>query len=108
MNACSAPSPAYADFTINVDSNNYTTSSGKAVATVHVNSFGYGPVTLKAEGMPAGVSASLSQASLASGVVTLTFNAAQTAFAQTVPITLFGVSGSRVHSATFYLNVNPL
>jgi len=108
VNACSAPSPAYADFNFNVDSNNYTMASGKAVATVRVNSFGYGPVTLQAEGMPAGVGASFSQASLTSGVVTLTFSSTKTAVVQTVPITLFGVSGSRVHSATFYLNVNPL
>jgi hypothetical protein len=106
--ACKAPTPTYADFNVNVDSRNYTMASGKAVATVRVNSFGYGPVTLKAEGMPSGVSAALSQSSLTSGVVTLTFNSTTTAVAQTVPITLFGVSGSRVHSATFYLHVNPL
>ena len=106
--ACKPPAPAYADFNLNLDSNNYTMSAGKAVATVRVNSFGYGPVSLKAEGMPAGVSATLSQATLTSGVVTLTFNSTTTAVAQTVPITLFGVSGSRVHSATIYLHVNPL
>jgi Right handed beta helix region len=106
--ACKAPAPAYADFNINMDANNYTMASGKAVATVHVNSFGYGAVNLKAEGMPSGVSATLSQSSLTSGVVTLTFNSTKTAVAQTVPITLFGVSGSRVHSSTFYLHVNPL
>ena len=106
--ACKSPAPAYADFNINMDTNNYTMASGKVVATVHVNSFGYGPVNLKAEGMPSGVSATLSQGSLTSGVATLTFNSTKTAVAQTVPITLFGVSGSRVHSATFYLHVNPL
>ena len=68
----------------------------------------FGAVSLKAEGMPSGVSAILSQGSLTSGVVTLTFNSTTTAVAQTVPITLFGVSGSRVHSATFYLHVTPL
>jgi hypothetical protein len=105
---CTAPTPAYADFSVNLDNDNYTISAGKAVATVRVHSFGYGPVTLTAEGMPSGVSATLSQASLTSGVVTLTFNSTTTAMVQTVPITLFGVSGSRVHSATFYLHVNPL
>ncbi len=108
VDACKAPAPTYADFNINLDSNNYTMAAGKAVATVHVNSFGYGPVSLKAEGMPSSVSATLSQASLTSGVVTLTFNSTSTAVAQTVPISLFGVSGSRVHSATIYLHVNPL
>ena len=108
VTACTAPKPAYADFSVNLDSNNYVMSAGKAVATLRVNSFGAGAVILKAEGMPSGVSATLSQASLTSGVVTLTFNSTTTAVAQTVPITLFGVSGSRVHSATFYLHVNPL
>ena len=106
--ACKAPAPTYADFNINMDNYNYTMATGKAVATVHVNSFGFGAVSLKAEGMPSGVSAILSQGSLTSGVVTLTFNSTTTAVAQTVPITLFGVSGSRVHSATFYLHVTPL
>ncbi len=108
VTACTAPKPAYADFSVNLDNDNYTMSAGKVVATVRVNSFGYGAVTLTAEGMPSGVSATLSQASLTGGVVTLTFNSTTTAVAQTVPITLFGVSGSRVHSATFYLHVNPL
>lgn len=108
VTGCSAPSPAYADFNVNVDSNAYSMTSGKAVATVRVNSFGYGPVTLKAEGMPAGVSANLSQANLTSGVVTLTFNSSKRAVAQKVPITLFATSGSRVHSVTFYVQVTPL
>jgi len=107
-NACTAPAPTYADFHVNLDNDNYTMSAGKAIATVHVNSFGYGPVSLQAEGMPSGVTASLSQTSLSSGTVTLTFNSTTSAAVQTVPITLFGVSGSRVHSATFYLHVNPL
>ena len=108
LTACKAPAPTYADFNINLDTNNYYMSAGKAVATVHVNSFGYGPVTLSTEGMPKGVSAWLSQSTLSTGVVALTFNSTTTAVAQTVPITLFGVSGSRVHSATFYLHVSPL
>jgi hypothetical protein len=108
VTACTAPASTFTDFAINLDSNNYTMAAGKAVATIHVNSFGYGPVSLKAEGMPAGVSVSFTKATLTSGVVTLTFSSNSTAVAQTVPITLFGTSGSRVHSATFYLNVNPL
>jgi hypothetical protein len=108
VTACSAPAPTYTDFTVNLDSNNYTMAAGKAVATIRVNSFGYGPVSLKAEGMPAAVSVSFTRATLTSGVVTLTFSANSAAVAQTVPITLFGTSGSRVHSATFYLNISPL
>ena len=108
VTACAAPAPTYPDFTVNLDSNNYTMAAGKAVATIRVNSFGYGPVSLKAEGMPAGVSVSFTRATLTSGVVSLTFSANSAAVAQTVPVTLFGTSGSRVHSATFYLNVSPL
>jgi len=108
VTACAAPKPAFADFSVNLNNDNYTMAAGKVVATVRVNSFGSGPVTLKAEGMPSGVSATFSQASLTSGVVTLTFNSTSTAVTQTVPITLFGVSGSRVYSATIYLHVVPL
>ena len=37
-----------------------------------------------------------------SGASTITFSAAPNAKKQTVPITLWGISGSRVHSVTFY------
>jgi Right handed beta helix region len=106
--ACSAPVPALKDFNVNVDSSAYAMSAGKAVATIRVNTFGSGPVTLKAAGMPSGVSAGLSQQSLTSGAVTLTFTSTSTAATQNVPITLFATSGSRVHSVTFYLQVYPL
>ena len=104
--ACSAPKPAYADFNVSVDTAAYTMAAGQAVTTVRVNSFGYGAVNLTAKGLPAGVSASFSKASLTSGFVTLTFKATSTAAPQKVPVTLFATSGSRVHSVTFYLQVN--
>ena len=108
VSACTAPAATYADFNVNLDSNNYTMAAGKVTATVRVNSFGYGPVVLSVKGLPAGVKAALSQNNLTSGTVTLTFTSTTTAVAQTVPIELFGVSGSRVHSATFYLHVSPM
>jgi hypothetical protein len=43
---------------------------------------------------------------MTSGVANLTLSAASTATTQKVPITLWGVSGSRVHSVTFYVNVS--
>ena len=89
-----------------MDSAAYTMSAAKAVATARVNSFGFGTVNLQVSGLPAGVTAALSQSSLVSGSVTLTFTAKSTAVKQTVPITLWAVSGSRVHNVTFYLNVS--
>jgi hypothetical protein len=104
--ACTAPAPTFSDFNVNVDNNVYTMSAAKASVMVKVNSFGYGPVNLKVTGLPAGVTASLSQSSLTSGNVTLTLTAAPTATTQKVPVTLWGTSGSRVHSVTFYVNVS--
>jgi hypothetical protein len=105
---CNVPAPSYPDFAANTDSSNYTMVAGQAVATIRVNSFGYGPVTLQAKGTPAGVSATFSQQTLTSGTATLTFTATSTAAVQYVPITLYATSGSRVHSVTFYLQVYPL
>ena len=105
--ACTAPSPTFADFNVNLDRNTYTISAAKAVATARVNSFAYGTVNLQISGLPSGVTATLSKTSMLSGAVTITFTAASTAVKQTVPITLWGISGSRVHNVTFYLNVSP-
>ncbi len=105
--ACAQPSPSFADFNVNVNSNVYTMSAATATATARINSFGYGTVNLQLSGLPAGVTATLSPSSLVSGPVTITFKAASTAARQTVPITLWAISGSRVHSVTFYLTVSP-
>jgi hypothetical protein len=104
--ACTAPAPAYSDFNLNLDNHVYTMSAAKATVMVKVNSFGYGPVNLKVTGLPAGVTASLSQTTLTSGNLTLTLTAAPTATTQTVLVTLWGTSGSRVHSVTFNVNVS--
>lgn len=105
--ACAIPAPSFADFSVNMDSEAYTMTAGKAIATVRVNSFAFGPVALQVNGLPAGVSASLSQQNLVSGVVTLTLSASKTAKAQNVPISLWAYGNSRVHSATFYVKVVP-
>jgi hypothetical protein len=105
--ACALPTPSFPDFNVNLDNYAYTMVSGQAVATVRVNSFSFGTVTLSVTGLPAGVTATLSQKSLVSGVVTLTLKAAKTAVNQNVPITLWVNGNSRVHSATFYVHVIP-
>jgi Right handed beta helix region len=103
---CTAPKPAFSDFRVEVDSAAYTMAAAKAVATARVASFGYGTVNLTLAGLPGGVTASMSRSSLVSGSVTITISAASTAVTQKVPVTLWAVSGSRVHSVTFYLNVS--
>lgn len=104
---CTVPSPQYADFSVNLDNRSYTMSGGVASATVRVNSFGFGPVSLSVTGMPSGVGAWLSQQYLSSGVVTLNVYAQNWAANQTVPITLWASGNGRVHSVTFYVHVIP-
>ncbi len=48
--SCTVPAPSFKDFNVNVDNGTYTMSSGKAVVSVRVNSFGFGAVSLKATG----------------------------------------------------------
>jgi hypothetical protein len=103
---CTVPTPSQADFSVTADSNTYSMSAAKAVVTARIASFGSRTVNLQVTGLPSGVTASYSQSSLVSGAVTITFTAASTATKQTVPVTLWGVSGSQVHSVTFYLNVS--
>jgi hypothetical protein len=105
--ACAVPTAKYADFHVVVNTGTYTMSSGKTSATVRVSSFGFGTVNLSISGLPAGVSASISNGTLVSGVATITFSAMSSAANQTVPVTLWAVSGSRVHSVTFNLHVVP-
>jgi Right handed beta helix region len=105
--ACAAPVPSFADFAVSIDNGAYTMASGQAVVTARVVSYGSGTVTLQPADLPSGVTASLSTQSLASGVATLTLTSSPSAVAQNVPITLFAISGSRVHSVTFYVQVSP-
>lgn len=103
---CSAPPASYADFNVSLDSGSYTMSSGRTTATVRVNSFNFGAVNLSIPGLPAGVTASFSTPSLTSGFSILTFTASSTTAIQTVPVTLWAISGDRVHNVTFNLTVN--
>ncbi len=105
--ACAVPTPKFADFNVVVNSGTYTMVSKTVSATAQIKSFGFGTVNLSVSGLPSGVSASISNGSLVSGVATITFSASSTAVNQTVPVTLWAVSGSRVHSVTFNLHVVP-
>lgn len=105
--ACAIPAAGYADFNVTVNAGTYTMSSGKGAATVRVKSFGFGTVNLHLTGLPSGVSASISNANLVSGVANISFSASSSAVSGTIPVTLWAVSGSRVHSVTFYLHVVP-
>jgi hypothetical protein len=105
--ACAAPQPAFVDFNVNVDNRIYTMASGKTVVNVQVNSFGSGPVTLSATGLPSGVTASISQPTLVSGFDALTLSSTKAATPHTVPITLWAVASGRVHSVTFSVQIVP-
>ena len=104
---CAVPTPKFADFNVIVNALSYTMTSGTVAATARVKSFGYGTVNLSFSGLPSGVTASMSSGSLVSGAVTITFKATASAVNQTVPVTLWAVSGSRVHTVTFNLHVVP-
>jgi hypothetical protein len=105
--ACAVPNPAISDFAVDLNAETYSMTSSGVVVAAHVKSYGTGTVTLSVTGLPSGVSASLSQSSLVSGVVNLTLKATDRAARQKVPITLWAVSGSRVHSVTFDVQVEP-
>jgi Right handed beta helix region len=103
--SCGVPTPTYPDFAVNFNRPTYSMSAGNATALLHVSSYNYGTVGLWFTGLPGGVSASLSSKSLTSGMVTIKFHASTTAATQTVPVTLWAVSGNRVHTVTLNLHV---
>jgi hypothetical protein len=80
-------------------------SAGKTTANLRLDSYGYGTVNLAVAGLPSGVSASLSSKSLVSGRVAITLTAAKGTKTQTVPITIWATSGSRVHYIMVDVNV---
>lgn len=108
--ACTAPAPAHPDFAVLAYNavnyvSSYVMSNGKVTIPLQVKSFNYGTVSLRASGLPSGVSASFSPSSLVSGNSTLTLTASSSAVSQTVPITIYGTSGSRVHTITLWVAV---
>jgi hypothetical protein len=107
VGACAAPAATFADFAVSLNHGSYSMGAGSATALLHVKSFRYGAVSLHLTGLPSGVSASLSSTSLVSGTVTIKLSATRSAANQTVPVTLWAVSGSRVHTITFNVHVTP-
>lgn len=104
---CNIPATDYPDFAVSFNRPTYSMSGGNATALLQVMSFNYGTVGLHFTGLPSGVGASFSTSSLTSGMVTIKFHASTWAATQTVPVTLWAVSGSRVHTVTFNLHVTP-
>ncbi|MGC2216027.1 MAG: MBG domain-containing protein [Silvibacterium sp.] len=111
-NACAIPAATYPDFSLSAHDaasyiSSFVMSNGALAIPLQVRSFGFGTVQLSATGLPAGVSASFSPSTLVSGSSTLTLTASSAATAQTVAITVFAVSGSRVHTLTEWVAINP-
>lgn len=110
---CGVPGTAYPDFQIMAHNaasyvSSYTISSGTVSIPLQVKNFKYGTVVFSASGLPSGVTASFSHPSISSGNLTLTLHASRSAPYETVPITIFGASGGRVHAITVKVNVRPL
>ena len=106
---CVVPTPSFTDFSATTNLMVYQmvsgANSGTVGAVIHVNSYGYGQVTLAVGPLPAGVTASFDTKSMISGVANLTFTAQPSATTQSVPVTIFATSGARVHPITITLNV---
>ena len=105
--ACAIPSQSYTDFNVVMSRESYSMASGRAVIPFNVNSYGFGTVSLSISGLPSGVSASLNHYSLVKGTVNLTLSATNYAVNKVVPITLWAVSGNRVHSVTVNVHIVP-
>jgi hypothetical protein len=99
------------DFSIGLSASSLTVTDGtQATDTVQtaVTSGSAETVTLTASGAPAGVTVSLSPASIASGTSSaVTVTAATTVAPGSYPITITGTSGSTSHSATLGLTIDP-
>ena len=105
VGACAIPSQSYTDFAVNLNSESYSMSGGHASIGIKIANYSYGTVSLSVSGLPSGVSASFSSSSLSSGIVTLSLSATKNAASQTVTITIWGVSGSRVHPVTVNVHI---
>lgn len=110
--SCGVPALSYPDFQLLAHNaaayvSGYTMSGGKIAIPLQLRSFNYGTVTLSVSGLPSGVSGSFSRSSLVSGNSTLTLTASKSAPTETALVTIFGVSGSRVHSVTLKVAIKP-
>ena len=107
VSACSIPYFSYTDFTVNLNLQSFSMSAGHVTIGVKVANYGYGTVNLSVSGLPSNVSASFSKTSLSGGIVNLSLSATKYAANQTVPITVWGISGSRVHPVTVNVHITP-
>jgi hypothetical protein len=113
---CGMPSPSYPDFSVTANnreqasvpvwSQPYSMSGGVVSIPLQLKSFNFGPVTLSTSHLPYGVSASFSPGTLSNGNSVLTLRASSSAAYNTVPITVFATSGSRVHSVTVSVTIS--
>jgi hypothetical protein len=104
---CGIPGQSYTDFAVNLDRESYSMSAGHVSIGVRVANFGYGTVNLSVSGLPSNVSASISKSSLSSGIISVSLSATKYAANKTVPITIWGISGSRVHPVTVNVHIVP-
>jgi hypothetical protein len=107
VSACAIPSFSYKDFAVSLNLQSYSMSAGHATIGVKVANYGYGTVSLWVNGLPANVTGSLSKASIYNGVLSLSLYANKYAKNQTVPITIWAVSGNRVHPVTVNVHIVP-
>jgi hypothetical protein len=110
---CAVPSPTYPDFTVQVANMSakgsavFSMSGGAATINVQAKSYNFGAVSLSTSALPPGVSASFSTPTITSGNSVLTLRASSSAATQTIPVTVFATSGSRVHSVTVSVAIAP-
>ena len=102
-----APTP---DFTLSASPSSLSVTQGGTASTTISTTVSGGfnsAVALSASGLPAGVTASFSPASIASpGSSTLTLTAASTAATGTFNVTVTGTGGGVTHTSTVTLTVN--
>ncbi len=99
-----------ADFTLSLSPSSLSVTQGSsATTTVSTSALGgfNSSVSLSASGLPSGVTASFSPASVSTpGNSTLTLTASSTATAGTVSVTITGAGGGITHTATLSLTIN--
>lgn len=112
-NADFAITPAVSSFAIAYNGvaeqqNKQTCQGGSVVYTIPYTVYaGFsGTTTFSATGLPAGVTATFSPATLATnGTVTMTVTVSSSAAAGLIPINVSGTSGATVKTATFYVEI---
>ncbi len=107
---CNIPAPDYYDYQLQAHNaasyvSVYNMSKGTLTIPLQLKSFLYGAVQLSVPGLPSGVTASFSTSTLTSGNPTLTLHASSSAKNETVPVTIFAASKTRIHSLTLMVSI---